>query len=315
MMQTCLSLPRLSEIYCDFSVPAMASDGGRVACNFIRGALGLETVRGGNTWNIVLPCDPSNVIRALVTYQFSTLQEIEFLNCESIGSADQQAILSSCRQLKRLWMVPRTTLKPQEGLQFQDVLDGEWVCLGLRELYLILDRTIKVKALSQAMRLESLALTGETATKDTGHEELHTGERSGRETMAWAAKRVYSQLGRLADLKILSIGFVMTDQERRKATGYSFQWDLTLSRGWLAELSGLKNLRHLHLRTDFWTRMGQAEVEFMDAKWPLLESVTFIIFRWYSAETDLFLKLMQKPHWLWLQKRRPQLALIFGKGN
>jgi hypothetical protein len=27
--------------------------------------------------------------------------------------------------------------------------------------------------------------------------------------------------------------------------------------------------------TDFWSRMGQAEVEFMDANWPRLKSVSF----------------------------------------
>ncbi|KAI7825970.1 hypothetical protein BC939DRAFT_475928 [Gamsiella multidivaricata] len=52
--------------------------------------------------------------------------------------------------------------------------------------------------------------------------------------------------------------------------------DLTLfKQGCLEELTELEKLRHLHIQTDFWSRMGQAEVEFMEAQWPMLGEITF----------------------------------------
>ncbi|KAF9959997.1 hypothetical protein BGZ72_008196 [Mortierella alpina] len=93
---------------------------------------------------------------------------------------------------------------------------------------------------------------------------------------AWAAKQIYVQIGRLVVLETLALAAAPKRFNRKQYHPLS-QWDLTLSKGWLAELTGLKNLRHLHMRTDFWSRMGQAEVEFMDAEWPLLRDSTMPI--------------------------------------
>ncbi|KAF9960820.1 hypothetical protein BGZ72_005826 [Mortierella alpina] len=286
-----------------------------MACNFIRGAVGLEAVHGGDNWGAVFSYDFTSVLRALVAHQCSTLEELELLNCTAISSVDQQAIMSSCRRLKRLWIVPVRYPRRGTGLHLQDVVEGEWVCLGLRELYVTLDRTVNVKSALQAMRLESLAPFNQESAKNTDHEELQKEvvgraelQKQGKcRAVAWAAKRVYSQIGRLVELKVLSIGAAMSDQGSRKAQEFAFDWDLTLSKGWLAELSGLKNLRHLHLRMNFWTRMGQAEVEFMDANWPLLESLAVNLDGLYASDRDIFLR---QPHWQWLEKRRPHLLYV-----
>ncbi|KAK3805033.1 MAG: hypothetical protein J3Q66DRAFT_423572 [Benniella sp.] len=76
------------------------------------------------------------------------------------------------------------------------------------------------------------------------------------------SKEVYAQIGRLDKLEELGLGYILAG---------SAMMDLTLEEGWLAELAGLKKLRHFHLLTDLWTSMGQAEVEFMVSNWPKLE--------------------------------------------
>ncbi|KAF9985831.1 hypothetical protein BGZ75_002502 [Mortierella antarctica] len=83
--------------------------------------------------------------------------------------------------------------------------------------------------------------------------------------------------------------------------------DLTLSKGGLSELAGLEDLADFEMRTDLWSGMGQAEVEFMHEKWPRLRKITF------GTWSTTFRKLMMEPHWLWLQARRPQLQ--FGWTN
>ncbi|KAG0244615.1 hypothetical protein BG011_002890, partial [Mortierella polycephala] len=54
-----------------------------------------------------------------------------------------------------------------------------------------------------------------------------------------------------------------------------YAWDLTLSKGGLRNLSGLKKLRRLSLGAYFYSKMGQADVEFIDAEWPQLKVVEF----------------------------------------
>ncbi|GJJ74952.1 hypothetical protein EMPS_07310 [Entomortierella parvispora] len=45
--------------------------------------------------------------------------------------------------------------------------------------------------------------------------------------------------------------------------------------GYLSDLTRWKKLRHLRLRSDFWSRMGDPEIKFMAKHWPQLESITF----------------------------------------
>ncbi|KAF9960002.1 hypothetical protein BGZ72_008201 [Mortierella alpina] len=270
----------------------------------IQAAAGLKTVRGYRL-NDEMGWSSRNIIRALAKHQSSTLEEIEFILYWTITSGDQQAVLTSCKQLKRYWLVVDGYGKKVHGIAFGDIITGAWVCLGMRELSLTLNRSIDVKATLQAMREESL-------NKDAGDEEPEKDEpyRAGdkeqkRKATAWAAKQVFAQIGRLTALEHLALGtdddLNGTDEERLDS-----EWDLTLSKGWLAQLAGLKKLRHFHMKTDHWSRMGQAEVEFMDAMWPSLDYVSFDGSIMNIPQCH---KQIDLPHWKWLQQKRPSLRL------
>ncbi|KAF9186871.1 hypothetical protein BGZ51_001727 [Haplosporangium sp. Z 767] len=112
------------------------------------------------------------------------------------------------------------------------------------------------------------------------------------------AQRLYEQIGRLTELEVLRLdsGQGMLFVQDYDMEGFS--WDLTLSRGYLRKLSGLKKLRKLSLMEDFYSRMGQAEVEFIDAEWPRLELIEF---KWKLS------RISSTPPWRWLKERRPGL--------
>ncbi|KAF9099021.1 hypothetical protein BGX27_000674 [Mortierella sp. AM989] len=82
--------------------------------------------------------------------------------------------------------------------------------------------------------------------------------------------------------------------------------DLTLKHGWLAELAGLKELQQFFMVSDFWSKMGQDEVEFMHVNWPRLERITF---------EDSFVAdkaaIEQQSHWQWLKVQRPKLIFDY----
>jgi hypothetical protein len=118
------------------------------------------------------------------------------------------------------------------------------------------------------------------------------------EAITRTAPRVYAQIGRLIKLEELSLSCYKS--EFQSAPEEAFSKDLTLEHGWLAEFAGLKKLRHFQMDTDFWSSMGQMEVEFMDANWPKLESIGIAC---DDLEDDVF----SLPHWQWLSERRPYL--------
>ncbi|KAF9960010.1 hypothetical protein BGZ72_008209 [Mortierella alpina] len=278
-----------------------------MALFFIRGAAGLKTVRGDH-FSDAFGWSSRNIIRTLAAHHSSTLEELELLDCRMLSSPDQQAILTSCKQLKRFWVVPNGISQGERGLKFQHIIEGEWGCLGLKALCLALNRTINVEAVVMAMQQEQLPSNDSKPIEERGHEgpadEQGRNLAQGQENkaIAWAAKRVYSQIGRLVALETLVLE---TDQVwyGKEEDVLLAEWDLTLSKGWLAELAGLKSLRHLHMRTDYWSRMGQAEVEFMDTEWPLLGEISF------DLQKSDFLQLVMQPHWQWLKQKRPNLLL------
>ncbi|KAF9572585.1 hypothetical protein EC968_009657 [Mortierella alpina] len=292
-----------------FPVCSIAGDDGEMACNFIRGAVGLKTIRG-----VVPPVElgrlsVSQVIRTTLHSHARTLEGIEIERGDTLSSGDQQAILASCLQLKRLWLEPQSKSKPEGGLQFQDIIGSPWVCLGLRELCLTLDRSVNVKSVLEAAQQESWLPADQNATRradpetleNEGVEQVNEDEQNESRAYAWASKRAYSQIGRLVNLQVLALGVVESDPSLGDTSHPA--WDLTLSKGWLAEWTGLRNLRELHLRTNMWVRMGQAEVEFMNAHWPFLSIITF--------HSDHMLQgLVDQPHWRWLRERRPDLRYM-----
>ncbi|KAF9985819.1 hypothetical protein BGZ75_002490 [Mortierella antarctica] len=267
-------------------------------CAFIRGASGLKTVTGSHFTDEYDPTLAS-IVSALAMHHFGTLEELELIDCKGIKSPDQQAILASCKHLKRFWVVPDDKCESEHGLRFQDILDGEWVCLGLRELCLTLDRTIDHIS-AKVFIQQGLSASG---ARELSKKDLYQSSVKRRIRMdSWAAKQVYTQIGQLVVLETLALGTYHSPFDFLDDILES-EWDLTLCEGWLAELAGLKNLRHVQMRTDFWSRMGQAEVEFMDAEWPLLGDISFNL-----GKSELH-DLLSQPHWQWLQQRRPHLRL------
>ncbi|KAG0243049.1 hypothetical protein BG011_003200 [Mortierella polycephala] len=120
-----------------------------------------------------------------------------------------------------------------------------------------------------------------------------------KDTSAFAgSQRLYEQIGRLVDLEVLALG---TMDRFQMYYIEDFTWDLTLSKGGLRNLSGLKKLRKLSLRADFCSKMGQADVEFIDAEWPRLEQIEFGYEQTMIDDT---------PHWKWLKERRPGLRYV-----
>jgi len=197
------------------------------------------------------------------------------------------------------------------AIEFADIGKDEWVCLDLRQLGLILNRftppertlggIIWAEPASAEEDLYSIfSYDGDSEEEEeVWHvQELVPVVDVSASLRAAAAKRVYTQIGRLEKLEVLAL-----DIDRNGNTGakeQDYAWDLTLSKGWLRELAGLKNLKSLILHADFWSNMGQAEVEFIDEHWSSLREIS-LERRASSWPTQA--------HWLWLRKRRPYLRL------
>ncbi|KAF9084215.1 hypothetical protein BGX27_003887 [Mortierella sp. AM989] len=195
----------------------------------------------------------------------STLEEVDFRNCQSVPSLSIQNILSTCRKLTRFNVIPASG---SASVYFNHIVNGgQWVCLDLKELCLNLKRS--------------------SADYYDGTEtELGKAE----------AKYVYSQIGRLVRLETLRLGY-MGDLSKEQRE--SFELNLTLKDGWLAELQGLVELRHFHMASDFWSNMGQAETEFMSSHWPRLQTITVgSPLSWKAGHYE------QQPHWQRLRDRK-----------
>ncbi|KAF9362845.1 hypothetical protein BGX34_005385 [Mortierella sp. NVP85] len=201
-------------------------------------------------------------MRILLEGHSTTLEEIELRDCRDIDHSNIMGIFSVCKNLRKVVIIPN--MYGNAILSFQDMVLQEWVCHDLKELNLTITRPRVAR---------------------------------GEEEEDVMAKQAYEQIGRLSKLETLCLGCVR--RQDPDASVRESEYDLTLERGWLAGLAGLKEMRYFYMATDFWSRMGQAEVEFMDANWPKLEKITF---GRYGSRGDF-----DKPHWDWLQEKRPHL--------
>ncbi|KAF9964806.1 hypothetical protein BGZ70_005915, partial [Mortierella alpina] len=122
------------------------------------------------------------------------------------------------------------------GFDVGDVLKEDWVCTELRELHM-------------------------TPVGGSAHSPSD-------------ARRFYQQVGRLKKLEQLALD--VNPSKDVASDPWDHTWDLTLSRGWLGEMMGLKNLRSLSLEAEFSMGIGQAEVEFMHEQWPLLCEIEIV---------------------------------------
>ncbi|KAK3805026.1 MAG: hypothetical protein J3Q66DRAFT_423551 [Benniella sp.] len=159
----------------------------------------------------------------------------------------------------------------EDGIKFKDALSSAWICRDLEQLHLLMERDVYVCTLRM------------------------------RKIVYQQGKEVYAQIGGLVKLEQLSLGYLTSDPVMK---------DLTLEDGWLAELAGLKKLRHFCILTNLWVWMGQAEVEFMVNNWPNLEKISLRMDdEMYGFDLDVF----SKPHWRWLKEKRPHIVLTINE--
>ena len=156
-----------------------------------------------------------------------------------------------------------------------EVYNDDWVCMELRELGLTLNLRPSDPELYLDIDVEEVVQLDEdgkpfTALATTRGDLLdmdvlyHDSEQP---LITLATKRVYTQIGRLQMLEELTLGIDSSVETCRRP--YDYWRNLVLDGGWLGELAGLKNLRRLWFRADFWSSMGLAEVQFMHEHWPL----------------------------------------------
>ncbi|KAF9396332.1 hypothetical protein BGX21_009578 [Mortierella sp. AD011] len=210
-----------------------------------------------------------DTLETLLDNHLNTLEEIELIDCVMAKSENLQYIFTCCKNLRRFWATPGDGGSVE--LSFADISREGWVCLEMRELRLnlILDDAVNVFY-----------------------------DKAGAASMA---KKAYAQIGQLVKLEKLSLGCYF---DQYVAAGYQLSRnDLTLENGFLAELAGFSKLRHFHMFTDFWSKMGEAEVKFIHEHWICLERITF------GEDNIVSRAVFDQPHWRWLKEQRP--GLIF----
>ncbi|KAF9572403.1 hypothetical protein EC968_009977 [Mortierella alpina] len=232
------------------------------------------------------------IISTLASHHSNTLEVLELTGCFEANGVDQQMVLSRCKKLKRFLVLRnRSTGGSASGIASTDILREKWVCMELKELGLTLNRFPKIDSVFLE-EVEGRAVDMEDEQDTTNR--LH----------ALAAKIVYKQIGRLSKLEILVLDLHTVGKTKGKEAECA--WDLTLSRGWLRELAGLKRLKTLKLKADLWSGMRQADVEFIHEQWPLLREI--------SLGGDILRMDLQSP-WLWLLNKRPYMHLVFNASN
>ncbi|KAF9362844.1 hypothetical protein BGX34_005384 [Mortierella sp. NVP85] len=233
-------------------------------------------------------------MKILLEDHSTTLEEIELTYCRGIDRNDLMGFFTMCKNLKKVIVTP--SKYGNAIVRFQDMVLQEWVCHDLKELNLTITRPRVGLGGREEDEDEDEEENEDDDEEDSGEgSELEYG-RMDPQLARVIAKQGYGQIGRLSKLETLCLGCdTRKDPDTPKK---DYEYDLTLEYGWLGELAGLKELRHLQMVTDFWSRMGQAEVEFMDANWPKLEKITFGYYLFGDS---------REPHWDWLQEKRPHL--------
>jgi hypothetical protein len=215
----------------------------------------------------------------LVHVHLETLEDVELVDCKSIDHNLLSKIFSKCRNLKSVKIAPT----PGPELVFlEDLVSKRWACSDLKDLHVAIHR--------YCLSIDKDEYEDECEDDDDDIDENNQAPVSRLDTLA---KRMFRQIGRLSKLETLCLDYQVPSGSKQVHDTS----DLTLDRGWLSELAGLKKLRHLTIPLD---QIGQAEIEFMDSQWPQLEKISFIY-----GQSDY--NVTEKPQWQWLKKRRPYL--------
>ncbi|KAG0245768.1 hypothetical protein B0O80DRAFT_499157 [Mortierella sp. GBAus27b] len=227
---------------------------------------GLKSFRGPAFDATVYQSDSRGLLKMLVDYHFKTLEDVVLVASGNNPGQNLGDLLSKCRNLRRVTVEPGYRISPCIYFDEKDL--EEWVCWDLKELRFVLTQSLSTQK----------GLEEQTARRNEG------------------ARKMYGQIGRLVKLETLCLGTKMGEGSTLEVGSES---DLSLKSGWLSRLAGLKKLRNFGMGKGFWTRVGQAEVEFMDAQWPNLDRILF--------QVQEISEITKEPHWKWLQKRRPKL--------
>ncbi|KAK3823075.1 MAG: hypothetical protein J3Q66DRAFT_437489 [Benniella sp.] len=229
--------------------------------------------------------DMGGILGTLLEHHFGTLEEVELMNCHSVQDTDLVELFE-CAGLEKVKIQQSST--GRAAIELQDVRFG---CYDLKELQL----TLRLPELDA----EQDEFSGADDDDYYDDEDFSRRHELFSYWMRRRATEAYTEIGSLSKLETLSLNCVESENARNEG---DFDSDLTLKYGCLRQLGGLKELKHFHMATDFWSCMGQAEVEFMDAQWPKLETIVF-------SCSDLN-AIVEKPHWQWLQRRRPHLRYL-----
>ncbi|KAF9572401.1 hypothetical protein EC968_009975 [Mortierella alpina] len=254
---------------------------GMMSDAFLRGCSGIQTFSSELYFS-------DDVVSSLVSLHHKTLEVFELKEGYHVSSRDLQAVLTQCKHLKRFSVTDPDSRKSTISIDFADVAKGEWACMGLTHLSLILNRCPKEGGEWGRSESES----------ESDEEEAENPVKASE--MAAEAKRVYAQIGRLEKLEVLELDVDVSPD--RGAYEGDYAWDLTFFRnkGCLRQLAGLKNLKRLSLKEDFWSKMRWREMEFMLKHWPLLSEIHL-----EGGPKDWW----RQSHWYRLQEMRPELRL------
>ncbi|KAF9944003.1 hypothetical protein BGZ70_005162, partial [Mortierella alpina] len=218
--------PNLKHLECP-SLHYVREGSDRTVYAFIRGCSGLESFMSASVKD-ALP-----IFLELVSRHHATL-EVTDIQSEQVFSRDLQAILSRCKQLKRFWALSHRRISSISTLAYRDIAKSEWVCTELRELGLTVNRGRPERDASDEQEEWKVRSDGSHVCSDT---------------CRCVPKRAFQQIGRMENLEVLTIA--IDRSSRAGAAEEDYALDLTLSKGWLRELAGLKRLKSFGLRADF----------------------------------------------------------------
>jgi hypothetical protein len=248
----------------------------------ILGCKGLKSF-SGNSFEDTHTIGGFHGFKTLLDCHSKTLEVVDLRDCENVASRDIARLFHECRNLRRARIEP-PGFSQDTFLHLEDMVNKEWICHDLKELHIFMTRRF-----SNSDDDEHI-LSGRPENDSSEGSDRADNEARNRRLI----KKAFGQIGQLSKLKTLRIESDVT------STIPFDNMDLALDHGGLSELAGLKRLRHFDITGGLWLGVGQAEVEFMHAHWPQLEKVTFGFCNSVS-------RLVEEPHWQWLQARRPCL--------
>lgn len=197
-------------------------------------------------------------IHEMTKYWSQTLEAVHIYHSHLIASSDIQLILTTCPKLRKFdcicyWMLLASQTHLHDAIQLpglkvmasdeSDDIMADWACLGLEELKLMFS---------------------DRRSSSTEEPTLSQQE----EWTVRGIKRTYEQLGRLKNLRKLSIGWCST-----KSYSNDANLDMSLQSG-LGHMKDLTLLKEIELNFIDKVHVGVAEAQWMLDNWSSLTSIS-----------------------------------------